>query len=1010
VFFTARFSSLALLALHLAFGAGASDTPPLSDASPAPVTATNAYNFNYADRTALLADGWSFFTTNPDGSPRNSEITDTNIGGVVAYAQTNDSLGIVTRIPCDVGYLYSSATTIPDAVQDVPPLPLANQTRNSLFRSLPTNWVSMQLTLSLALQQDYQNASLVLYQDDDNYVEIGFRFNSDLANSFDIQVPTVVSLDREFYGFPNTVAVTPIDASNVVLRLDRQTCTDMISAFYSLDGTNWISVGQTTQALTNTQFGIVLGASPSTFPLASLPVCDLSQAVILTSAGYSPPPPTIVVQPQHLVFNAIAGQSCVATQRINLVLRNGNAPASWSLSNNASWLSPSVVSGQTPGFSDVSVNTAGLLPGTYESTLNFTAPGSSNNSASTTVTLIVNPDNRVRVSTWHDAKAGAMSVSVDDSNPTAFDDLNTNGVYGTYAMWHSSAPWFYTGYYNAGMELASHSVNHACFEMNEPAFRFEIEGNIAGMVATTPVSPDQVIAFAWPCGFATIPRQVIAADYFLAARGYNINQLEDATPNDFMNVKSFNSHENPPFPPGDFKTIVDAAAAQGKWFNLVLHGTDNANGAISHAVTNNVWVAPIGSVAKYILQRDRTIVTNYTESTNLIQFDCLRLPLDPSSRRSFETAIDANDTLTLQVDVTGIVVSALTVNNVPAPCTNRVVNGRMVLCFNLSVGTNAQTVALSITQQFPLTVTAADQTRVYGSANPSLTGSLIGVQPGHNITATFFTAANITSPVGSYSIVPLLNDPDGQLTNYIVVTNVGTLTVSPAPLTVAADAQTKTYGNNDPVLTYQITSGALANGDSLSGALNRTVGENVGIYPINQGSLSAGFNYSLSFVPNTLTIARRRLTISADNKSRTYGESNPALTVNYNGFASGDSTNVLSALPTLNTAADPDSPTGSYTITPVGALAGNYDVVYVIGTLTVVPPPGLQNARIAGNDFVFTLQTLSGQNYQVEYADNPGGTWIPLGNPISGTGSPMDITNANSATGPQGFFRVRILP
>ena len=75
----------------------------------------------------------------------------------------------------------------------------------------------------------------------------------------------------------------------------------------------------------------------------------------------------------------------------------------------------------------------------------------------------------------------------------------------------------------------------------------------------------------WPCGFTCFREQAIAAEYFLSSRGYNINQLEGATPDNFMNLKSYNSHEHPPFPPSDFKTLVDAAVNQKKWFNLVLH-------------------------------------------------------------------------------------------------------------------------------------------------------------------------------------------------------------------------------------------------------------------------------------------------------------------------------------------------------------------------------------------------------------------------------------------------------
>ena len=46
-------------------------------------------------------------------------------------------------------------------------------------------------------------------------------------------------------------------------------------------------------------------------------------------------------------------------------------------------------------------------------------------------------------------------------------------------------------------------------------------------------------------------------------------------------------------------------------------------------------------------------------------------------------------------------------------------------------------------------------------------------------------------------------------------------------------------------------------------------GENVGTYAINQGTLSAGSNYALTFVGANLTINARPVTVTADAKSKT---------------------------------------------------------------------------------------------------------------------------------------------
>ena len=83
---------------------------------------------------------------------------------------------------------------------------------------------------------------------------------------------------------------------------------------------------------------------------------------------------------------------------------------------------------------------------------------------------------------------------------------------------------------------------------------------------------------------------------------------------------------------------------------------------------------------------------------------------------------------------------------------------------------------LSITTS-ALTVWASNASCAFGIANPALTGSLVGVAWGDNITATFSTTATPSSPPGTYPITPTLQDPASKLVNYSVTTNAGTLTV-----------------------------------------------------------------------------------------------------------------------------------------------------------------------------------------------------------------------------------------
>ena len=97
-------------------------------------------------------------------------------------------------------------------------------------------------------------------------------------------------------------------------------------------------------------------------------------------------------------------------------------------------------------------------------------------------------------------------------------------------------------------------------------------------------------------------------------------------------------------------------------------------------------------------------------------------------------------------------------------------------------------------------------------------------------------------------------------------------------ITVTADDQSKTYGDADPALTYQITTGSLVGSDSFTGAISRVAGENVGTYAIEQGTLALSSNYNLTFVRAPSPSPCADITVTADDQSKTYGDADPALT------------------------------------------------------------------------------------------------------------------------------------
>src|SRR5205823_4539891 len=167
-----------------------------------------------------------------------------------------------------------------------------------------------------------------------------------------------------------------------------------------------------------------------------------------------------------------------------------------------------------------------------------------------------------------------------------------------------------------------------------------------------------------------------------------------------------------------------------------------------------------------------------------------------------------------------------------------------------------------------LTVTADAKSKIYGDADPALTythGTLYNGDTNSVFTGTLSRASG--ESIGTYAIT------QGTLSagsNYNIIFTGANLTIDPRAVTVTADAKSKTYGNADPALTYQITSGSLAFSDSFSGALIRVAGENVGTYAIVQGTLALSTNYTLTYVGANLTIDPRAVTVTTDAKSKTY--------------------------------------------------------------------------------------------------------------------------------------------
>jgi len=148
-----------------------------------------------------------------------------------------------------------------------------------------------------------------------------------------------------------------------------------------------------------------------------------------------------------------------------------------------------------------------------------------------------------------------------------------------------------------------------------------------------------------------------------------------------------------------------------------------------------------------------------------------------------------------------------------------------------------------------LSLKAIDIQKVYGENDPEL---------GYEITAGSLDANDVlmgklerTSGdlVGQYPISSNLSN-----NHYNIQFTAGNFEITKRPITIKADAISKTNHQEDPELTYQVIVGSLAYSDFFSGELQRNTGENPGEYSINQGSLTVNENYEITYQSAMFTI------------------------------------------------------------------------------------------------------------------------------------------------------------
>jgi MBG domain-containing protein len=230
-----------------------------------------------------------------------------------------------------------------------------------------------------------------------------------------------------------------------------------------------------------------------------------------------------------------------------------------------------------------------------------------------------------------------------------------------------------------------------------------------------------------------------------------------------------------------------------------------------------------------------------------------------------------------------------------------------------------------------LTVTADNAGISFGDPYPTFTFSTAGFvgSDGFTTAPTCSVPGSPTS-VGTYQI----NCSGGNAgSNYTISYQSGTLTIGTAGVTITADTQTITYGDNDPDFTFSVS--GLKNGDTLTTEPTCLVSGNhrdAGSYPIVCSGANSSGNYSYTYVAGTLHVNPAHIDITAQNQTKVYGDADPQFSYDVSGLVAADT---LVSGPNCGVSGVHVHVT-HYSITCASAGAGsNYTVAYFPGTLNI---------------------------------------------------------------------------
>ena len=238
------------------------------------------------------------------------------------------------------------------------------------------------------------------------------------------------------------------------------------------------------------------------------------------------------------------------------------------------------------------------------------------------------------------------------------------------------------------------------------------------------------------------------------------------------------------------------------------------------------------------------------------------------------------------------------------------------------------------------------------------TGTLSG--SGGVATVTFSTT---TLAVGTHDNITAVYGGDSNFTGS--TSSSISQTVNARPLTITASSSSKTYGDTVTFAGTEFTTAGLVNSDTVTSVTLTSSGAvasaAIGTYSIvPSAAVGTGLsNYSISYANGTLTVNQKALTVTANNRSKTYGD---VVTFAGTEFTTSGLVNsdTVTSVTLASSGTGSAAAAGTYSIVPSAATGtglSNYSISYANGTLTVnqkaLTITAYDNSKTYGNTLTF---------------------------------------------------------